>query len=116
MLHSLINLPDDLARPGKQRRLPVVLTRDEVRALLAGMDGIPSLVANILYGSGLRLMEALCLRVKDVDVSRGELTVRGGKGDKDRLTMLPERLRSQVTRQIERVDRQHQRDVSAGAG
>ena len=87
-----------------------------MRALLACLDGIPLLVANILYGSGLRLMEAMCLRVKDVDGSRSELTVRGGKGDNDRLTMLPERLRSQVKRQIERVDRRHQRDVAEGAG
>lgn len=64
VLRNPLDLPDDIARPRKPRRLPVVLTRDEVRALLAGTDGIPLLVANILYGSGLRLMEALSLRVK----------------------------------------------------
>lgn len=116
VLRLPLELPDDIARPRKPRRLPVVLTRDDVRELLARLDGTPLLVANILYGSGLRLMEALCLRVKDVDGPRSELAVRGGKGDNDRLTMLPERLRSQVERQIERVERQHRRDVAEGAG
>jgi site-specific recombinase XerD len=69
--------------------VPTVLSRDEVRALLAALEGTPKLVALLLYGAGLRLMEALRLRVKDLDLARGELVVRGGKGDEDLVSVLP---------------------------
>jgi integrase len=91
---------EGLVRARQKRRLPVVLTQGEVRAVLERMDGVEALVSEVLYGSGLRLMEALRLRVQDLDFERRELTVRDGKGNKDRRTMLPlgvgERLRVQL--------------------
>jgi integron integrase len=86
-----VDLPwlDNVTRASRPKRLPVVLTIGEVRSVLAQLDGTPWLVASLLYGSGLRLTEGLKLRVKDLVVERGELIVRGGKGDKDRVTVLP---------------------------
>jgi site-specific recombinase XerD len=88
LLERDLNL-EGLVRARQKRRLPVVLTPGEVRAVLERMDGVEALVSEVLYGSGLRLMEALRLRVKDLDFERRELTVRDGKGSKDRRTMLP---------------------------
>src|SRR5690606_11043391 len=86
-----IDLPfvDDIEQPRKPARLPVVYTRAEVAAVLGGVRGTYRLVGSLLYGSGLRLMEALRLRTKDVDLARPQLVVRDGKGMKDRVTMLP---------------------------
>jgi integron integrase len=86
-----IDLPwlENVTRASRPRHLPVVLTRAEVRSLLAQLEGMPRLVVCLLYGSGLRLNEGLHLRVKDLDLERGELTVRDGKGAKDRVTVLP---------------------------
>ena len=86
-----INLPwlENVTRAPKSKHLPVVLTRGEVRSLLTQLAGIPWLVAGRLYGGGLRLTEALQLRIKDLDLDRGEMMVRDGKGAKDRLTVLP---------------------------
>src|SRR5205823_4512485 len=81
---------DDIVRARRTRKLPVVLAREEVRSLLGAMKGTPRLVAAILYGGGLRLLEALRLRIKDVDLAARLLVVREGKGAKDRRTMLPE--------------------------
>lgn len=83
---------DNVTRAAGAKRLPVVLTRDEVHSLLSQLQGTPWLVGNLLYGSGLRLMEALRLRVKDLVLERGELIVRDGKGGKDRVTMVPDAL------------------------
>ena len=80
---------DDLVRAKGPTRLPAVLTRDEVRAILSRIHGAPRLMATLLYGSGLRLLECCRLRVKDVDLARNQIMVRSGKGDKDRATMLP---------------------------
>ena len=80
---------EGIVRAKKPKRLPVVLTRDEVRTLLAKMSGTPKLSALLLYGSGLRLLEALRLRVKDIDLGARQITVRDGKGPRDRVTMLP---------------------------
>jgi integrase len=77
-----------VVRARKPNRLPVVLSRDEVGAILTELDGVPRQVCALLYGAGLRLLEALELRVKDLDFGRGEITVRQGKGQKDRVTML----------------------------
>jgi integron integrase len=87
-----IELPwlENVTRASRPKRLPVVLTPSEVRSLLAQLDGTSWLIANLLYGSGLRLMEAMRLRVKDLVIERGELIVRDAKGGKDRLTVLPE--------------------------
>ena len=113
-----LDLPwlNDVVRAKRSVRIPVVLSRDEVAALLRQLDGTPHLVALLMYGSGLRLLEAMQLRVKDVDFQRRELTVRHGKGAKDRRTMLPSRLNAPLHEQIERVLRQHQDDVLRGAG
>ena len=107
---------EDLVRARKSRRLPVVLTRDEVRALLAELDGEPWLMAALMYGCGLRLMECLRLRVQDVDFMGGEITVRDGKGGKDRVTMLPLALAPALTVQIGRAKAVHRRDVDEGWG
>ncbi len=105
-----------LVRAQTSRRLPVVLTRDEVNAVLAQMNGTPALVAGLLYGSGLRLMEALCLRVKDVDFGRREVLVRQGKGDKDRVTMLPRGLEAGLRQQVARALSVHRLDLAEGWG
>lgn len=97
-------------------RLPVVLTRAEVRAVLGRMAGVPRVVGALLYGSGLRLLEGLQLRVKDVDFGAREIRVRGGKGNRDRVTMLPDRLVAPLRAHLERVRRQHEADVAEGAG
>lgn len=107
---------ENLVRAKRPRRLPVVLSAEEVRSLLAMMDGRAWLIANLLYGTGMRLMECLRLRVKDVDFSRNELLVRSGKGDKDRRTMLPRTLIEPLQREIERARRLHQRDLDEGFG
>ena len=97
-------------------RLPVVLTRDEVRAVLAELHGPSALVALLLYGGGLRVLEALHLRVKDVDLARPQLVVRDGKGAKDRVTVLPGRAVPTLRAHLARVQRLHARDLAAGAG
>ena len=84
---------DGLERPKKKPHLPVVLSHDEVLRVLAESSGVPLLMAQLLYGSGLRLLECVCLRVKDVDFELGQIHVRAGKGGKDRVTLLPQSLR-----------------------
>ncbi len=111
-----LDLPKGVRSPRRRRHLPVVLTKEEVKVVLSQLSGIHELVANLLYGSGVRLMEGLRLRVKDVDPSRGELIVRRGKGGDDRLTVLPQSLAEAIVRQVERVREQHKRDRAKGAG
>lgn len=107
-----------LVREKRPARVPVVLTRDEVRKILSRLKdrGMPALVVALLYGTGLRLLEALQLRVKDVDFATNEIVVRSGKGDRDRVTMLPERLKGPLLHHLAEVRAQHERDVAAGAG
>jgi integron integrase len=107
---------DGVVRANRPKRLPVVLTRDEVRLVLGQLDDPYRLMARLMYGSGLRLMESLRLRVKDLDFARHELTVREGKGDKDRVTMLPASLEPDLVRHLEGVRRTHERDIAAGFG
>ena len=107
---------DDIVRARRARKLPVVLAREEVRSLLAAMKGTPRLVAAILYGGGLRLLEALRLRIKDVDFPARLLVVREGKGAKDRRTMLPDSLQQPLHAQIEWVRRVHRKDLATGRG
>lgn len=97
-------------------RLPVVLTRAEAQQVLASLDGVPQLVARLLYGAGLRLLEGCAVRVKDLDLARGELMVRSGKGQKDRRTVLPQSMLAPLTAHLARVRVQHERDVRSGAG
>ena len=105
-----------LIRAKQPTRLPVVLAREEVRSLLDRLDGTPRLVCTLLYGSGLRLLEALELRVKDLDFAGREILVRRAKGAKDRVTVLPEGVAVALERYLERVRRLHQRDLAGGAG
>jgi integrase len=116
VLESDFGQLDGLVRAKRPRRLPVVLTRDEVRTLLAELQGVHWLMASLLYGSGLRLLECARLRVQDVEFTRKEITVRGGKGQKDRRTMLPGRIVIPLRERLESVGNQHRRDVAAGAG
>ena len=104
---------DDIVRAQRPRKLPAVLSREEVRSLLSAMNGTPRLVAGILYGGGLRLLEALRLRVKDIDFAARLLVVREGKGAKDRRTMLPDSLQQPLRAQIEEVRRIHRNDLAA---
>jgi site-specific recombinase XerD len=105
-----------VVRARRPERLPSVLTREEVRLVLGEMRGVARLVALLLYGAGLRLMEALELRVKDLDLERAVLTVRAGKGDKDRVTVLPRSAVAPLTAHLREVRLIHGRDVRVGAG
>ena len=96
--------------------MPVVLTREEVARLLSGITGTRWLIASLLYGAGLRVMEGLRLRVKDVDLSYRQVLVRDGKGAKDRVTMLPEKLVEPIRGHLERVRLLHARDLREGYG
>lgn len=111
-----ITLPwmDGVVRAKRPRRLPVVLSVDEVHRLLAAMDGRAWSIASLLYGTGMRLMEGLRLRIKDVDFTRFEITVREGKGNKDRRTLLPRGLVEPLGREIERARVLHAQDLTAG--
>ena len=113
-----VDLPwlDGVVRAKRPERLPVVLTREEVAAVLRPLTGVPRLMASLLYGSGLRLLECCRLRIQDIDFARNQIVVRGGKGDKDRVTMLPAMLKADLARHLEAVRAQHQRDLQQGAG
>jgi integron integrase len=113
-----LDLPwlDGVVRAKRPQRLPVILTREEVRAVLQPLEGVSRLMAHLLYGAGLRLLECCRLRVQDVDFGRNQIVVRTGKGDKDRVTMLPEVLKADLARHLEGVREQHARDLQHGAG
>jgi integron integrase len=106
----------DMVRAKAPRRVPAVLTPDEVRRVFAHMRGVPQLVARLLYGSGLRLMEGLRLRVKDIDFGQNEIIVRTGKGGRDRVTMLPASLKPALSDHLQAVRRLHDHRLAAGAG
>jgi integron integrase len=106
----------DIARARTPKRLPVVLTREEVRAVLGQMEGETWLMASLMYGTGMRLMECLRLRVLDVDFELNEITVRCGKGAKDRVTMLPEQLKPPLRDQLRYARAVHERDLDEGWG
>ncbi len=107
---------DGIVHAKRSQRLPVVLTHGEVRALFHQMDGVMLLVARLLYGAGMRLMEALRLRVKDLDFEQGQVIVRGGKGGKDRVTMLPASLASPLKAHLAKVGWLHRKDLAEGHG
>jgi integron integrase len=107
---------DGLTRPKKPVRLPVVLTEQEVKALLAELSGVHWVVAGLLYGAGLRVLEALRVRVKDIDFDYRQVLVRDGKGAKDRVTMLPDGLVEPLRNYLPRVKRLHERDLAEGFG
>lgn len=106
----------ELVRAKKAARLPVVLSREEVRAVLAGLRGDKRLAAALMYGTGMRLSECLGLRVQDLDFGRNEILVRDGKGAKDRVTMLPAALKPALTEQLSRAKAVHEKDLKAGFG
>ena len=116
VLHQPFGLLGAVERPWRRPKIPVVLSRAEINQLLAVMEGTPALIARLLYGTGMRLMEGLRLRVKDVDFGRGQIVVHDGKGFKDRVTVLPESLRVPLTAHLKRVEGLHQRDLKAGLG
>jgi integron integrase len=107
---------EGVARARTPRRLPVVLSRDEVAGVLGAMRGTPRLMATLLYGSGLRLLECCRLRLKDVDFAREQILVRAGKGDRDRRALLPVAARASLREQADRVRDLHAHDVAEGAG
>jgi integron integrase len=106
----------DAVRADRPVRVPVVLTLEETRQVLRAMSGVPQLVAKLLYGSGLRLMEGLRLRVQDLDLGMKRVTVRDGKGSKDRFTTLAEVLVPVLREHLERVRWMHQEDLKLGGG
>lgn len=107
---------DGLVRARRRRHLPVVLTREEVRSILSRLTGVHHLFLSCLYGTGMRLMEGLRLRVKDVDFSQHQITVRDGKGGKDRNTMLPSSLGSPLREHLQAVRELHRQDLEEGYG
>jgi integron integrase len=112
-----IELPRlDAVRAKRPERLPVVLSADEVRAVLDRMDGVYRLMAELMYGAGLRLLECCRLRVKDLDFDRGQIVVREGKGDKDRAVPLPRSRAEPLRAQVRRVKLLHDRDLGEGFG
>ena len=113
-----VELPwlDEVVQAKRPQRLPVVLTPSEVRDVLLHMNGTPALVAQLLYGTGMRLLEALRLRVKDVEFARREIVVREGKGNKDRVTVLPENLIAPLQAQLLKARALHEKDLDAGLG
>src|SRR5438477_3135669 len=116
VLKEEIGWLEDVERAKKPTRLPVVLTHDEVHKVFAHLRGTPRLMAGLLYGSGLRLMECVRLRVKDVDFGYARITVRDGKGGKDRVTMLPVNLASALERHLAKVKAQYEQDLEDGFG
>lgn len=114
VLRKDMNWIAGVVRARKPRRLPVVLSRGEVRTILAEMEGTARLMASLLYGAGLRLTECIELRVKDLDFERHQIHVRGGKGDRDRVTVLPRRLEPALRKQLAAVRALHRRDFRRG--
>ena len=106
----------EFARAPRPERLPVVLTAEEVRRVLAALEGTAGLMAELLYGAGLRLLEMLRLRVKDVDLARLQIVVRSGKGDKDRVTMLPVSVAERLRGHLEAVRELHGQELARGRG
>jgi integron integrase len=106
----------EVIRARKPTRLPVVMTREEVKSVLANLTGDKWLMASIMYGAGLRLMECLRLRVQDIDFSRNEILVRDGKGAKDRITMLPVSLKAPLQEHLKKVKAIHEKDLAEGWG
>lgn len=116
VLRMPMGIPEHTVRAKGHRRLPAVLTRDEVWRVIGELSGTPRVAALLLYGGGLRLLECLELRIKDIDVTRGEILVRGGKGGKDRHTLLADAAREPLQAHLSRVQSLHAADLAAGGG
>ncbi len=115
-MHQDLPWLDDVVRAKRPKRLPIVLSRDEVRAVISELDGTSRLMAILLYGSGLRLLECARLRVQDIDFAANQIIVRDGKGAKDRVTVLPTVAKGSLAQHLQRVKRQHDADLTHGAG
>ncbi|WP_428380984.1 integron integrase [Nevskia ramosa] len=116
VLRQPLDWIDDFQRAKKPKRLPLVLSIEECRLVLACLSGTSWLMASLLYGAGLRLTECLALRIKDIDFSRGQITVRDGKGGKDRVTMLPKSLAPALQDAVLRAQALHRLDIELGFG
>ena len=116
VLGKEIGYVNGVVRAKKAPRLPVVLTRGEIQALFNYLNGTEKIMATLLYGAGLRLMECCRLRVKDIDFSQNQIVVRAGKGDKDRYTMLPAAVKELLIKHLDDGKRQHQYDVEKNSG
>ena len=116
VLHRDLDAPVHAVRANESQHIPTVLTKDEARQVIAQRSGVYQLQAKLLYGSGLRLLECLRLRVKDIDFERRAITVRDTKGDVDRVTMLPESVIEPLKEHLLWVKRQHQEDLAKGYG
>lgn len=106
----------EVIRAKQSRYVPVVMTKDEVKAVVSHLSGDKKLMVSLMYGTGLRLMECLRLRVQDIDFSRNEITVRDGKGAKDRITMLPESLKEPLRQHLVKTKSVHESDIKDGWG
>jgi integrase len=116
VLNKDLDFPIDSVRAKRPKRLPTVLTKEEVGKVIGCLSGIPQLMAKLLYGSGLRLMECVRLRVKDIDFAQHQIIVRDGKGMEDRVTMLPNSLAIPLKEHLQRVKRLHEKDLARGYG
>ena len=116
VLHRELDAPVHALRAKESRHIPAVLTREEVRQVIAQLSGVYQLQARLLYGSGLRLLECLRLRVKDIDFQRRAITVRDTKGNEDRITMLPDSVIEPLKEHLQRVRRLHEEDLAKGYG
>ncbi len=116
VLEKKIGLVQGVVRANRPRRLPVVLTKEEMKSVLDSMTGAPWLMAMLLHGSGLRLMECCRLRVKDIDFSKNQIVIRAGKGDKDRYTMLPAIVKEHLVTHLRAGIQQHEEDLKRGMG
>ena len=116
VLKKEIEMPPSMVRPGRPKRLPTVLTPAEATRVLAQMHGIAKIMTKLLYGSGLRLMEVMRLRVKDLDFANRQIIVRDGKGENDRATVLPESVIAELKLHLENVHSLHEKDLREGYG
>jgi len=116
IIHKDVGWVDDIKRPTKPKHIPVVFTKAEAHSIIQNMEGLPKLVSGLLYGSGLRLSEALRLRVKDIDFELKNVVVRDGKGEQDRITLLPNLLIPHLKEQIEIRRSVHNSDLGKGFG
>ncbi len=107
---------EDIVRARQPKRLPTVLSREEVAALLARLEGAVQLIVMLLYGTGMRILECLRLRIQDIDFDLGHITIRNGKGQKDRTTLLPEACRQRLQDHLAHVRELHEQDIAAGFG
>jgi integron integrase len=116
VLHQDLPWVEDVVRARRPKHLPVVLTREEVRTVISKLDGTARLMATLLYGSGLRVLECARLRVQDVDFAMNHIVVRDGKGAKDRVTVLPAVSKEPLAKHLSKMKRQHDADLALGAG